>query len=142
MTLLEILEERLRAGCRVCGIAEDDLAGVGVTQAADLRFGDYQSNAAMVLAKGVQQNPRSLAEALAEAVEVSEIAEVEIAGPGFLNFRINPATYAGRLGHLLEDEQLGVARVADPLRIVIDFSAPHVAKPMHQAHVLRSQVNL
>jgi len=135
MTLIEILEERLRAGCTVCGIAEENLARVGVTQAADLRFGDYQSNVAMVLAKGVRQNPRSLAEALAEAVEVSEIAEVEIAGPGFLNFRIKPETYAGRLGHLLEDERLGVEQVADPRRIVIDFSAPNVAKPMHVGHL-------
>jgi len=135
MTLIEILEERLRAGCTVCGIAEENLARVGVTQAADLRFGDYQSNVAMVLAKGVRQNPRSLAEALAEAVEVSEIAEVEIAGPGFLNFRIKPETYAGRLGDLLEDERLGVEQVADPRRIVIDFSAPNVAKPMHVGHL-------
>ena len=101
MTLLEILKDRLRAGCAACGIAEKDLEKVGVTQAADLRFGDYQSNAAMVLAKVAQQNPRSLAEAVAEAIEVSDLAEVEIAGPGFLNFRVKVSAFAGRLGDLL-----------------------------------------
>ncbi|MCH2063561.1 MAG: arginine--tRNA ligase [Roseibacillus sp.] len=135
MTLLEILKDRLRAGCVVCGIAEKDLEKVGVTQAADLRFGDYQSNAAMVLAKVAQQNPRSLAEAVAEAIEVSDLAEVEIAGPGFLNFRVKVSAFAGRLGDLLGDDRLGVEPVPDAHRIVIDFSAPNVAKPMHVGHL-------
>ena len=73
MTLLEILKDRLRAGCAACGIEDKDLEKVGVTQAADLRYGDYQSNAAMVLAKAVKQNPRSLAEAVAEALKVSDL---------------------------------------------------------------------
>lgn len=135
MSLVEILKERLRAGCAACGIGEEELEKVGVTQAADLRFGDYQSNAAMVLAKAVKQSPRSLAEAVAEVTEVSDLAEVEIAGPGFLNFRVRTEAFAGCLGDLLEDGRLGVERVRTPHRIVIDFSAPNVAKPMHVGHL-------
>ena len=135
MTLVEILKERLRAGCAACGIRVEELEKVDVTQAADLRFGDYQSNAAMVLAKVVKQSPRSLAEALAEVTEVSDLAEVEIAGPGFMNFRVRAEAFAGCLGDLLEDDRLGVARVRTPHRIVIDFSAPNVAKPMHVGHL-------
>ena len=135
MTLVEILKERLRAGCAACGIGEEELEKVDVMQAADLRFGDYQSNAAMVLAKVVKQSPRSLAEALAEVTEVSDLAEVEIAGPGFMNFRVRAEAFAGCLGDLLEDDRLGVERVRTPHRIVIDFSAPNVAKPMHVGHL-------
>ena len=64
MTLAEELKERLRAGLTACGFEESALTRVGVGQAGDLRFGDYQSNAAMVLAKAAKQNPRALAEAV------------------------------------------------------------------------------
>ena len=131
MTLAELLRERLRAGFVACGVEGEALEKVGVTQAADLRFGDYQSNAAMVLAKAAKQNPRALAESAMEATEVSDLAEIEIAGPGFLNFRVKPEAYAVRLGELLEDERLGVSKANELFRIVIDFSAPKVAKPMH-----------
>ena len=67
MTLAELLRERLRAGFAACGVEGEALEKVGVTQAADLRFGDYQSNAAMVLGKAAKQNPRALAESVAEA---------------------------------------------------------------------------
>jgi len=135
MTLSALLRERLRAGMAACGIEGEALERVGVTQATDLRFGDYQSNAAMVLAKAVKQNPRALAEAAQKATEVSDLAEIEIAGPGFLNFRVKPEAFAMKLGGMLEDERLGVAESEDKFRIVIDFSAPNVAKPMHVGHI-------
>lgn len=135
MTLAETLRERLRVGFAACGVEGEALDRVAVTQAADLRFGDYQSNAAMILAKAAKQNPRALAEAAAGATDVSELAEIEVAGPGFLNFRVLPTAFAERLGDLLDDEQLGVSKVKNPRRIVIDFSAPNVAKPMHVGHL-------
>lgn len=135
MTLAEQLRERLRAGFTACGFDGEALEKVGVTQAADLRFGDYQSNAAMVLAKGAKQNPRALAESVSEATDVAGLAKIEIAGPGFLNFRVKPEAFALRLGDMLGDDRLGVAKVSQALRIVIDFSAPNVAKPMHVGHL-------
>lgn len=135
MTLADLLRERLRAGFAACGIEGEDLERVEVTQAADLRFGDYQSNAAMVLAKAARRNPRALAEAARDATDASELAQVEVAGPGFLNFRVKPDAFAGHLGNMLGDERLGVPLSEDKFRIVIDFSAPNVAKPMHVGHI-------
>ena len=135
MTLLRVLQERLRAACIDCGIDEADAGRVSLSHAADLRFGDYQSNVAMVLAKSAKRSPRDLAEALKASIEVDDIGEVEIAGPGFLNFRVNSPAYAERLSELLDDERLGVEQVEIPRRIVIDFSAPNVAKPMHVGHL-------
>lgn len=135
MTLAERLRERLQAAFADCGVEGDALEKVGVTQASDLRFGDYQSNAAMVLQKVVGRKPRELAEEVVAKANLGELAEVEIAGPGFLNFRIRAEAYTDRLGDLLSDERLGVSQVASPSRIVIDFSAPNVAKPMHVGHL-------
>ncbi len=106
-----------------------------VTPSQDLRFGDYQSNAAMVLAKQVRTNPRSLATQVVEQFGESELASLEIAGPGFINFRIRPEYYAARVQSMLTDDRLGVTKVEDPKTIVLDFSAPNVAKPMHVGHI-------
>ena len=135
MTLLDTLRERLRAGFAAAGIAGPDLERVGVTGAADLRFGDYQSNAAMVLAKQAGKNPRALAEEVKAATEVEDLAAIDIAGPGFLNFRIKPEAFAAKVGALLEDSRLGVSPAEDTFRVVLDFSAPNVAKPMHVGHI-------
>ncbi len=106
-----------------------------VTPSQDLRFGDYQSNAAMVLAKQVRSNPRALATQVVEAFGDSELATLEIAGPGFINFRVRPEFFAARASAMLSDERLGVSLTEQPKTLVIDFSAPNVAKPMHVGHI-------
>ena len=82
-----------------------------VTPSQDLRFGDYQSNAAMMLAKQARTNPRQLATQVVEQFGESPIATLEIAGPGFINFRIRPEYFAANTAAMLHDERLGVARV-------------------------------
>lgn len=106
-----------------------------VTPAQDLRFGDYQSNAAMMLAKQAHCNPRALATQVIEAMGESEVATAEIAGPGFINFRVKPEYFASKAAAMLTDERLGVAVTEKPKTLVIDFSAPNVAKPMHVGHI-------
>lgn len=106
-----------------------------VQVAADLRFGDYQSNAAMVLAKRVGEKPRDLAQQVVAALKTEGMAEASIAGPGFINFKISPEFYAQRLMEMLADERLSVPKVSEAKTIVIDFSAPNVAKPMHVGHI-------
>ena len=106
-----------------------------VTPSQDLRFGDYQCNAAMMLAKQVRTNPRELAARVIEAIGETELATAEIAGPGFINFRIRPASYAARMKSMLHDDRLGVPMADKAKTIVIDFSAPNVAKPMHVGHI-------
>ncbi len=106
-----------------------------VTVAHDLRFGDYQSNAAMVLAKMNKMNPRALAENIIAQWPDDAIATAEIAGPGFINFRIHAKIFAERMRNAVTDARLGVTQVSQPRTIVLDFSAPNVAKPMHIGHI-------
>ena len=108
---------------------------VQVESAADLRFGDYQSNAAMVLAKRLRTNPRELAAKLIEVMELGDLAVADIAGPGFINFRVTHSAWSKRMSALLGDDRLGVALVSPVQTIVVDFSAPNVAKPMHVGHI-------
>ncbi len=132
MTLLQELESRLVAALTA---ALGEPVSAAVTTAADLRFGDYQSNAAMVLAKQQKKNPRALAQEIIDHLDLTDIATADIAGPGFINFRILPAAYAARMAALIRDERLGVPATGAGKTVVVDFSAPNVAKPMHVGHI-------
>jgi len=133
--MIEKLETPLLAALTAVGVELPEGFQVQVAASADLRFGDYQSNAAMVLAKQIKTNPRELATKLVEALDLGDLAEADIAGPGFINFRIKKEAWSERVGQLLGDDRLGVP-VASPARtIVVDFSAPNVAKPMHVGHI-------
>ncbi len=110
---------------------------VQVEPTQNRQFGDYQSNAAMILAKALRRNPREVAATLAEGFDGAGLsATPEVAGPGFLNFRLEEAALRERFAALLEDEErLGVAPAETPQTLVLDFSAPNVAKPMHVGHI-------
>ncbi|MGN1309002.1 MAG: arginine--tRNA ligase, partial [Akkermansia sp.] len=136
MTIPSILSEQLAAALKgVLGADLPENFTPSVTASQDLRFGDYQSNAAMVLAKQARKNPRELAGKVVETLGESGVATAEIAGPGFINFRIKPSYYAERAESMLTDDRLGVPVAAQPKSLVIDFSAPNVAKPMHVGHI-------
>ncbi len=107
-----------------------------LTQAADPRFGDYQTNAAMVLAKQRGENPRQIASKILDHLDVANISETPtVAGAGFINFTLRPEAIAKQAAELSIDERLGVARSTSLKRIVIDFGSPNVAKPMHVGHI-------
>ena len=129
----ELLADRLRHALQSAGL---DTARGDVAQAHDARFGDYQANAAMTLAKEKRANPRQLAIEILAHLDVSGLsAAPEIAGAGFINFRLEDAFLAQALQELAANTRLGVSQVSPARKIVVDFSSPNVAKPMHVGHI-------
>ncbi|MCX5672970.1 MAG: arginine--tRNA ligase [Planctomycetota bacterium] len=140
-----LLDERVAAAMRAAFPEAADLPAI-VVPAQDPRFGDYQANGAMALAKRLKRKPREVAEAVLARLDVSDLAEPpEIAGPGFINIRLRPDWVAGEIGKVnrIEPDQpedrLGVPRAERPETVVVDYSAPNLAKEMHVGH-LRSTI--
>ncbi|MGN6641992.1 MAG: arginine--tRNA ligase [Verrucomicrobiota bacterium] len=134
MLPLKQIETRLQQAVTAV-LPEADVASV-LVRPCDPKFGDYQSNALMSLAKTRKLNPRQLATEVVAKLDLSDLCEpIEIAGAGFLNFRLKPGTLAQALQAAIRGEHLFFDRAAQPQTIVVDFSSPNVAKPMHVGHI-------
>jgi len=110
-----------------------------VRPTANPEFGDFQINAAMSLAKALGRAPREVAEAIVAHLPPGPQAGVEVAGPGFINVTLADEWVAESVQAMAADSRLGVASSAHPQTVVVDYSAPNVAKEMHAGH-LRSTV--
>jgi arginyl-tRNA synthetase len=129
------IELKLQAAVRMV-LPDADPAAVLVRPCPDPKFGDYQSNALMSLAKARKMNPRQLATNVLAKLDVGDWCEkVEIAGAGFLNFRLKSTALTGALLAAARGEHLFFDKSTNPRTAVIDFSSPNVAKPMHVGHI-------
>ena len=131
-TFQSLLAKRLSKALAKAGL----LNAGELTPATDSRFGDYQTNAALVLGKQRGENPRNLAEKILAQLDVGDLCEPPVvAGAGFINFTLRADAVAKKAGEVLRDERLGVAQAKSARRILIDFGSPNVAKPMHVGHI-------
>ncbi|MDM5271464.1 arginine--tRNA ligase [Sulfurovum sp. zt1-1] len=117
-----------------------DAEPISVSEATQPQFGDYQFNGAMALAKKLGKNPREIATDILNALDTSSLLQkAEIAGPGFINLWLKPEWIASECKKALSDERIGISKHQEPIKVVVDYSGPNMAKQMHVGH-LRSTI--
>ncbi|MBX3744990.1 MAG: arginine--tRNA ligase [Verrucomicrobiae bacterium] len=133
--LIVTLQDRLRAA--VASVLPDaDLERVLLRPCANPQHGDYETTSLMALAKARQRHPRELAAEVQSRLDVTDLCEtVQISGAGFLNFRLQPAALGAAMAAAVRGEHLFSRPASPPRTVVIDFSSPNVAKPLHVGHI-------
>jgi arginyl-tRNA synthetase len=138
--VIDILDSRVAAAMKA--VTDQADCAAMVKPSANPKFGDYQANGIMALAKKLKTNPRELAEKVVKKLNIDDICEVpEIAGPGFINLRLKNEFVAKSMLEINADtdSRLAVDKVKTPQTVVVDFSGPNIAKQMHVGH-LRSTI--
>ena len=140
MKLQQTLSAQIESAFAAAGVAGSPIV---LQPAKNPDFGDFQINGAMGAAKAVKQNPRELAQKIADELNgKGAFAHAEVAGPGFINLRLSPEFLAAQLapqGLTSVEGSLHIAQTPNPDTVVIDYSSPNLAKEMHVGH-LRSSI--
>ncbi|MBL0710061.1 MAG: arginine--tRNA ligase, partial [Colwellia sp.] len=148
MNIKNILSKKVSAAMVAAGLPADTNPAISLSNRP--QFGDYQANGVMGAAKKLKTNPRELATKVVEHLDLSGIAsKIELAGPGFINIHLDPNWLAAQLNIIANDKYLGVTQrgtsqldamqTDQPQTVVVDYSAPNLAKEMHVGH-LRSTI--
>ncbi len=136
MNAKQQLQSALDAALTIYDLTDAPAEAQQIVPATNPKFGDYQWNGALQLAKILGRKPRDIAAEVMERLDVAGVSETpEIAGPGFVNFRLIPDWLTENINEIRADSRLGVAQTPNPQIIVVDFSSPNVAKPMHVGHI-------
>jgi len=137
MKLKQTVNQVIKDAFEKAGI---EAAPIPVSEATKPEFGDFQFNGAMALAKSLKKNPREIATTIVENLDLSGvISKAEIAGPGFINLWLNPEWVARSCENAEADTRLGIGTRENPIKVVVDYSGPNMAKQMHVGH-LRSTI--
>jgi arginyl-tRNA synthetase len=133
---LALLKERLQTALVAAFGPELADADPVLVPASNPKFGDYQANGAMGLAKRLGLAPRAIATQLLDHLDVSDLCDPpEVAGPGFINLRLKTEYLEAQLKAIQADPRLGVAPVPNPKRVIVDYPSPNIAKEMHVGHL-------
>jgi len=138
MNIKQILSKKVSAAMVAAGLPEGTNPAVSISNRP--QFGDYQANGVMGAAKKLKTNPRELATKVVENLDLDGIADnIELAGPGFINIHLSQTWLTSQLALVAQDAHVGVTQRPEPQTVVVDYSAPNLAKEMHVGH-LRSTI--